>query len=557
MFRVFPRAALSLSRLLRAPQRHVIAGHGSISQALALEARDGGLLTDGMGRGGHNASSVGQDFAVVRAEPGQIAQLELLALWLSQRSTTVRVSIDDGEDTVLQGTVLPPMDGGGRRFRSKVGGKIQVLLATHELGSLSFVSLGLSAICSDAWAMVQWNMTVAYQPGGAGPCEVPSPTAFAYPASYTVQPMDTSNGGHVQPDMSPTFEPAADRWTEGKDDLSAAASGGGKYFGGVLLPDGRVVLVPYNAGHVGLYDPNTDRWTEGQDDLSALGIGKYEGGVLLPDGRVVLVPEYASSVGLYDPSTDSWTEGMDDLSALGYASKYRGGVLLPDGRVLLVPEYAQHVGLYDPSTDRWTEGKDDLSAVGGSKYFGGVLLPDGRVMLVPYEAQHVGLYDPRTDRWTEGQDHLSASYRGGVLLPDGRVLLVPYNTQRVGLYDPSTDRWTEGQDDLSGAGSGKYYGGVLLPDGRVLLVPRNAQHVGLYNPSTDRWTEGKDDLSALGTGKYEGGVLLPDGRVVLVPTFAERVGLYDAGGTRKGAAYTVRNVPVAVNALLLPYYNKL
>ena len=48
-----------------------------------------------------------------------------------------------------------------------------------------------------------------------------------------------------------------------------------------------------------LYDPSKDEWTEGKDDLWAGG-GQYTGGVLLPDGRVVLVPDLAHHVGLYD-----------------------------------------------------------------------------------------------------------------------------------------------------------------------------------------------------------------------------------------------------------------
>lgn len=59
-------------------------------------------------------------------------------------------------------------------------------------------------------------------------------------------------------------------------------------------------LVPYEANHVGLYDPSRDHWTTGKDDLSAAGGLKYNGGVLLPDGRVVLVPCRAHHVGLYD-----------------------------------------------------------------------------------------------------------------------------------------------------------------------------------------------------------------------------------------------------------------
>ena len=50
-------------------------------------------------------------------------------------------------------------------------------------------------------------------------------------------------------------------------------------------------LLPYNAEHVGLYGPSKDQWTEGKDDLSAAaGDYKYYGGVLLPDGRVVMAP---------------------------------------------------------------------------------------------------------------------------------------------------------------------------------------------------------------------------------------------------------------------------
>eukprot|EP01047_Picozoa_sp_COSAG01_P093646 COSAG01_NODE_24734_length_768_cov_3.378176_1_plen_147_part_10 len=113
--------------------------------------------------------------------------------------------------------------------------------------------------------MVRWNWTSAVaRPDPTQPCRQVSPTNFTYPRiQYTVPPMRRNR----------TFEAAADRWTEGKDDLSAA--GGGKYIGGVLLPDGRVVLVPWDAKHVGLYDPSADAWTEGKDDLSAAGYNKY------------------------------------------------------------------------------------------------------------------------------------------------------------------------------------------------------------------------------------------------------------------------------------------
>lgn len=589
------------------PQRHVITGHGSAAHPLALEAQAGGLLTDGMGADGHNASIVGQDYAVIQAGAGQMAQLDLRALWLEVASS-VRVTVD-GKETLLQGTVLPP-GGGGRRFRSTVGGKIEVLLVTSELESLVFFSFAVHTACIDASGCgghgscdviagtcqcdsvyagpmchlnltrscrtVQvWNETASIA-SFEKLCKAPSPTDFAYPSHQTMQPMSRSVG----------FRPAADSWRQGKDDLRGAS--GAKYSGGVLVPDGRVLLVPHWADHVGLYDPDTDMWREGKDNLSSVGPKKYNGGVLLPDGRVLLVPAYANHVGLYDPNTDTWRQGKDDLSSLGVVAgrlKYSNGVLLPDGRVLLVPNSANYVGLYKPSTDVWTQGKDYLPTYEPSLeckwYSAGVLLPNGRVLLVPcsrYSARRVGLYDPRTDTLTQGKDTIQTytTYNGGVLMPDGRVLLVPASgAEHVGLYDTTTDTWTQGKDTLHLCGlqercDGAYSGGVLLPDGRVLLVPRysigidghgnraaRASHVGLYDPSMDTWTRGTDDLGPpSGRDEYHGGVRLPDGRALLVPANANRVGLYDAGGTSNGAAYTVASLAPANDALLLPYYNK-
>ena len=122
-----------------------MAGHGHKNE-LYLAAQTGGLLTDGMGSGGHNVSRTGQDWAIVQAGAGQVAQLDLRALWTSQNNN-LRVYVDGGEATLLRGTVLPPADGGGRRFRSKPGGKIELLLVTDVLTSLSFVSLRVRAPC--------------------------------------------------------------------------------------------------------------------------------------------------------------------------------------------------------------------------------------------------------------------------------------------------------------------------------------------------------------------------------------------------------------------------
>jgi len=47
---------------------------------------------------GHNATRTGQDWAIVQAGVGQVAQLDLRALWTSQ-GNNLRVYVDGGEET--------------------------------------------------------------------------------------------------------------------------------------------------------------------------------------------------------------------------------------------------------------------------------------------------------------------------------------------------------------------------------------------------------------------------------------------------------------------------
>ena len=85
----------------------------------------------------------------MQAGPGQMAQLDLRAMWLS-RGDSVRVRVDGGEETLLQGTVLPPPESGGRRFRSKAAGNVTLVMVAGELTSLLFASFAVRAVCVTA-----------------------------------------------------------------------------------------------------------------------------------------------------------------------------------------------------------------------------------------------------------------------------------------------------------------------------------------------------------------------------------------------------------------------
>jgi hypothetical protein len=77
------------------------------------------------------------------------------------------------------------------------------------------------------------------------------------------------------------------------------------YQGGVLLPDGRVLFIPYTGTGLGIFNPVTETFTTTGTMPSSYA---YYGGVLVPDGRVVLVPGDATAVGLYLGNTPAPAE---------------------------------------------------------------------------------------------------------------------------------------------------------------------------------------------------------------------------------------------------------
>ena len=173
------------------------------------------------------------------------------------------------------------------------------------------------------------------------------------------------------------------------------AGAGDEFLGGCLLLDGRVFLMPSWASLTGqayVYDPELDRVLP----AGAPVVSGYNSCVLLPDGRVLLVPWLATNLLIYDPKRDAiTTSAAATPPELQTGADFAGGVLLPDGRVLLVPNNAPGALVYDPAADSVTAIPVDL---GGECCGGGVLLADGRVLLpISFGLGKTVLFDPRTD----------------------------------------------------------------------------------------------------------------------------------------------------------------
>ena len=76
--------------------------------------------------------------------------------------------------------------------------------------------------------------------------------------------------------------------------------------------------------------------------------------MLLPDGRVLLVPDTETDIFLFDPAANELSSAGVDVTSVGDTNAdhyyFGGGVLLPDGRVALVPASHQKLVLFDPAT---------------------------------------------------------------------------------------------------------------------------------------------------------------------------------------------------------------
>lgn len=287
------------------------------------------------------------------------------------------------------------------------------------------------------------------------------------------------------------------------------------YFGGVLLPDGRVFMVPSSATTAALYDPASDTATT---TGTFPGSTAFMGGVLLNDGTVLCIPATSATARIYDPVSNSVRTPGGTYAGTSLA--YRGGVLMNDGRVFIVPYNATTAKIFDPYSESVTTPAGTYA--GNGAFSGGVLLVDGRVFLVPHNSTSAAVYDPVANTSTTtgafGDYPGSGAFQGGVLLPDGRVFCVPYRSTTARIYNPYTNTTSilpHVYPTFAGL-TGSFSGGVLLPDGRVFCVPRGPSS-RIYDPIRNTLTTPKGTYPTTTSGGYHGGVLVPDGRVICVP----------------------------------------
>lgn len=259
----------------------------------------------------------------------------------------------------------------------------------------------------------------------------------------------------------------------------------------LTLTNGNACLIPYtNATAIKIYDYKTNILKE---VASATG---FSSGVLMPNGNVLLVPYTATSIKIFNP----YTYEITDRSDLGVVTGYRSGTLMSNGEILLHPYTATSILAYNTTTGAIRT----VGATGAyTGFYGGVLLPNGDAMLIPRLATKIYTYNYTTDIVSAKAN--ATGYQGGTLMANGDVLLIPFAAANLATYNYSTNILTVRNAKTSVVGC------QATPDGNILINPKTSDMMfSTYNYTSATLTP---IVSTATTGSVFGSCLLPDGSV--------------------------------------------
>ena len=147
---------------------------------------------------------------------------------------------------------------------------------------------------------------VVFAPNQSSNIGMFNPVSLAYSNYYTILAGTASGfqGGVLTPNGNVAFitgsasNPTIGLFNPTNSTYSAKQIGVlGQFFGGCLSPSGIVICTPSGANsNIGLYDPTLQTYTNVA--YSGMGPSVFRGSTLLPDGRVVLGPYNSGNVGV-------------------------------------------------------------------------------------------------------------------------------------------------------------------------------------------------------------------------------------------------------------------
>ena len=312
--------------------------------------------------------------------------------------------------------------------------------------------------------------------------------------------------------------------------VASGPKGNSDYWGGVLLPDGRVLFVPQVASNVGYFNPATGLFSSGPFGATP----GFRGGVLVPSGNVVLVPYTSANAVVLNPLSGAFTN-------VPCGGSFQGGCLIPSGNVAFFPKGSSNIGVLNPVRLTFSNA-GPCGSFGG----GGTLLPNGNVAVCPSATGNIGLWNSSTVGYPlaagafTNVGPVQAQCESAVLGPNGNVAFFPWSGQNVVVWSGATGYPLATGAYTNVACGAVLEGATLLPSGNVICAGLTlGSNVGTFDPVQLVFS----NLTGTGSG-YAGATLLPDGRVVFTPATSANVGVLDT------------QVPVDPAFCLSPLFNK-
>lgn len=264
------------------------------------------------------------------------------------------------------------------------------------------------------------------------------------------------------------------------------------YWGTVLVPDGRLFMIPFNATQIGIIDTQTNAWTPAGATLA--GTNKWAGGCIAGNGLIYCAPATSNDILVINPLLAPSNPNFFTTIATGTTGtlKWRGAATSADGRfVIFNPNTSNDVMRLDTTNNSITFIPTGLT--GTEKFGTACLAPNGLIYHTPANmiaaGQAVGITNATAGTFTTFGTIPASSLisRGGVLYRNKIYCPVRSGTSQFYIVDTVANT-------LTGVGaivslSNRYFGSTIGADEKIYCFPYNNDggnlNLMIIDPVTD------------------------------------------------------------------------
>jgi hypothetical protein len=281
--------------------------------------------------------------------------------------------------------------------------------------------------------------------------------------------------------------------------------------GGVLLRNGKIVMIPYNSPHVLVL--GADLTTHATVSVTT-GNSKWSGAAMASNGEVFAAPASASSI-LRISAAGTGVSYISVPDGVTGSNKYCGAVTSASGNVVLIPYAVSSVTVV---TAQGTTRVFGTMSSFEDAWCGGVLTASKLIYAMPSIKSRPVLVINEEQSFVRVLETLQQYWYGGTLGADGFVYSMAQNGQGLKL-NPNDEIVTMLDTSTPGC-----VGTIQGLDGLVYCMGNDGSNPALfaYNPASGT-LQSVGVTSLTGVNTYHGAVMSNDGRLVFVPDDSQHV----------------------------------